>query len=146
MPPNILICLRIKPSLQNYFLIFFARKWISTENTTYDQFLHFIRDEEKFIYKPISNAQGQGIKIFDHHDDVKKVYEEIKRLNEKAILEQWITQHPVLNDVYSKDKPIIIEGNTTPGYRYYQIPVHMDKGGNRAVYEACLKKKSSVTA
>ena len=38
------------------------------------------------------------------------------------------------------DGPAIIEGNTTPGYRYYQIPVHMvHKTGNRAAYEACLK-------
>ena len=36
--------------------------------------------------------------------------------------------------------PIIIEGNTTPGYRYYQIPAHMEnKLGNRKVYERCLK-------
>lgn len=31
--------------------------------------------------------------------------------------------------------PILIEGNTTPGYRYYQIPVHMEsKCGNKEVY------------
>jgi hypothetical protein len=33
------------------------------------------------------------------------------------------------------DGPIIIEGNTTPGYRYYQIPVHMDnRCGNKKKY------------
>ena len=31
--------------------------------------------------------------------------------------------------------PIIIEGNTTPGYKYYQIPIHMeDKKGNKDNY------------
>ena len=36
--------------------------------------------------------------------------------------------------------PVIIEGNTTPGYRYYQIPAHMtEKTGNRERYEKCLK-------
>ena len=35
--------------------------------------------------------------------------------------------------------PIIIEGNTTPGYKYYQIPIHMvDKIGNRSIYEKFL--------
>ena len=32
--------------------------------------------------------------------------------------------------------PIIIEGNTTPGYKYYQIPIHMDnKIGNKKRYK-----------
>lgn len=38
--------------------------------------------------------------------------------------------------------PVLIEGNTTPGYRYYQMPLHMeDKCGNRAVYESCLNER-----
>lgn len=36
--------------------------------------------------------------------------------------------------------PILIEGNTTPGYRYYQIPKHLQNGiGNREKYEKHLK-------
>ena len=35
--------------------------------------------------------------------------------------------------------PVIIEGNTTPGYKYYQIPAHMkNKIGNREIYEQNL--------
>jgi hypothetical protein len=31
--------------------------------------------------------------------------------------------------------PILIEGNTSPGYKYYQIPFHLpDRFGNKAVY------------
>ena len=38
------------------------------------------------------------------------------------------------------DAPILIEGNTTPGYKYYQIPAHLENGiGNRAKYESKLK-------
>ena len=38
------------------------------------------------------------------------------------------------------DGPILIEGNTTPGYKYYQIPAHLENGiGNRAKYESKLK-------
>lgn len=37
--------------------------------------------------------------------------------------------------------PILIEGNTTPGYKYYQIPAHMDdKCGNTLIYEKCFSK------
>ena len=35
--------------------------------------------------------------------------------------------------------PIIIEGNTTPGYKYYQIPKHMtNKTGNKSIYQQFL--------
>lgn len=35
--------------------------------------------------------------------------------------------------------PILIEGNTTPGYKYYQIPAHLSDGiGNLAVYQRAL--------
>ena len=35
--------------------------------------------------------------------------------------------------------PVLIEGNTTPGYKFYQIPAHMVNGiGNRKVYEQFL--------
>ncbi len=35
--------------------------------------------------------------------------------------------------------PVLIEGNTKPGYKYYQIPAHLENGiGNRAIYERKL--------
>ena len=61
------------------------------------------------------------------------------------MLEKAAAQIPQLGYVgwdvaITPDKPILIEGNTTPGYRYYQIPAHMEnKCGNRRVYENCLK-------
>ena len=37
--------------------------------------------------------------------------------------------------------PVLIEGNTTPGYKYYQIPKHLENGiGNREKYEKFLKR------
>lgn len=40
----------------------------------------------------------------------------------------------------TKDGPCLIEGNTSPGYKYYQIPKHLDGGiGNREKYEKFLK-------
>lgn len=231
------------------FSDYFGRTWITTADMTYESFLKFIESKEKFIYKPIENAQGQGIKVFGNLKNPRKVFDSIRELKEEAILEEWILQHPLLDTVYNKainclriitlsnsndikflaggvtwgngeqianasasgivspvnfengvlEKPaadfsgklykrhpitgvdliglqlpywnqvkkminnaareipqvayigwdiaitpcgvVLIEGNTTPGYRYYQIPVHMDnKLGNRAIYESCLKK------
>ena len=230
------------------FKDFFGRTWISSENLGLEAFLKFVREKDKFIYKPINNAQGQGIMVFDDLSAPEAVFDAIIAKKEKAILEEWIDQHPVLAHVYSDainclriitvyrngninflaggvtwgngkkianasasgivspvdfetgilskpaadfcghiyekhpitgvnlmniqlpywketlwmlekaaaqipqvgyvrwdvaitpDKPILIEGNTTPGYRYYQIPAHMEnKCGNRRVYENCLK-------
>lgn len=40
----------------------------------------------------------------------------------------------------TKTGPCLIEGNTSPGYRYYQIPAHMKDGiGNREIYEKYLR-------
>ena len=40
------------------------------------------------------------------------------------------------------DGPIVIEGNTTPGYKYYQIPKHLENGiGNKHIYEDALKNR-----
>ena len=40
--------------------------------------------------------------------------------------------------------PVIIEGNTTPGYKYYQIPAHLSDGiGNKDLYAVHLKRKKT---
>lgn len=237
-----------KEKFAKRFAEYFGRKWISTVNMDYEAFLNFIEGKEKFIYKPLGNAQGQGIQVFDDLKNPKDVYSEIQSMHGEAILEEWITQHEVLNNVYDKainclriitcykdgtvrflaggvtwgngmqianasasgivspvnfetgileklaadfnggrykrhpvtnanlvgvqlpywketkemlkkaakeipqvgyvgwdvaitpNGPILIEGNTTPGYRYYQIPAHMEnKCGNRQAYESCLR-------
>ena len=68
----------------------------------YSAFVKFAVGKEKFIYKPIENAQGQGIIVFDYLQNLEKVYDEISNLSGEAILEEWIEQHQVLDDIYSK--------------------------------------------
>lgn len=232
------------------FADYFKRDWISTSNLDYNEFVKFIEGKEKFIYKPIGNAQGQGIIVFDDLKNLESVYSKISNLPGEAILEEWIEQHQDLDKVYSEainclriitfykndtvkflaggvtwgngkkianacasgivspvnfdtgilekpaadfnggyykqhpvtniglvglqlpywneikdmlfhaakripqvayvgwdiaitpNGPVLIEGNTTPGYRYYQIPQHMEnKCGNRAVYESCFDER-----
>lgn len=229
---------------------YFGRSWISTENLSADGFAEFLSGKKQFIYKPVGNAQGQGIRVYENTGSITELYHEIVSDKQVAICEEWIDQHPALSNVYSDainclriitvcqngkvsfltggvtwgngkkianasasgivspvnfntgvlekpaadfhghvyechpitgvrvkgfhlpywketlemlnkaaqevpevgyvgwdvaitpTGPIIIEGNTTPGYRYYQIPVHMEnKTGNREIYENCLKRK-----
>lgn len=232
------------------FSKYFGRTWISTEGLKKDDFTEFLKNKKRFIYKPIGNAQGNGIVVYDSTENPDDLFESIAKSNQIAICEEWIVQHPKLNKVYADainclriitahcagetfflaggitwgngksianasasgivspvnfstgilekpaadfyghvydihpitgvkmtgfqipfweetlqmlmnvaaevpevgyvgwdvaitpTGPIIIEGNTTPGYRYYQIPVHMEnKAGNREIYEKCLKKR-----
>lgn len=81
---------------------YFGRAWIATENMSFDMFLTFIENKKKIIYKPIGNAQGKGIEVFDNLNDRKQIYSKIKEKNEKAILEEWICQHEDLTKVYDK--------------------------------------------
>jgi len=238
-----------KTKFAKRFSEYFGREWISTSNLDYNAFVEFVEGKEKFIYKPIENAQGQGIIVFDDLQYSEKIYDEISNLPGEAILEEWIEQHRDLDKVYSQainclriitfckndtvkflaggvtwgngkkianasasgivspvnfetgvlekpaadfnggcykqhpitnaelvglqlpywneikdmlthaakeipqvayvgwdiaitpDGPVLIEGNTTPGYRYYQIPQHMEnKCGNRTIYESCLNE------
>lgn len=230
------------------FSSYFGREWIASKAMDLEKFLSFVDGKDKFIYKPIGNAQGMGIVVFDDLSEPEKVYKEVLALGQEAILEAWIEQHEALSEVYAQainclriitfrkdddvhflaggvtwgngkkianasasgivspvnfdtgilekpaadfsgsvyekhpitgvnmvgmqlpyweetkqmlknaakeipqvayigwdiaitpNGPVLIEGNTTPGYRYYQIPAHMEnKTGNRKVYTACLK-------
>ena len=82
------------------FSKYFGRSWISTKNLDYRTFLGFVKEKNCIIYKPIANAQGKGIKVFDDMTDTQRVYETIQKLNTLAILEEWIPQHPLLSEVY----------------------------------------------
>ena len=239
-----------KTVFAEHFAEYFRRDWISNNGLSRERFMAFIDEKDRFIYKPIGNAQGQGIKVYDDLRDPYKIYSELMSQGEQAILESWIQQHEALARIYpdainclriitactgndvmflsggvtwgngkkianasasgivspvnfatgvlekpaadfaghvydrhpitgeklvgfelpfwketimmlqnaakkvpevgyvgwdvaiAQDGPIIIEGNTTPGYRYYQIPVHMkDKIGNKAIYLEALKKR-----
>ena len=238
-----------KTKFAEKFAPFFKRKWLSTKDLTEEKLRSFVQGiDSQFIYKPVGNAQGQGIRVFSSEENVSRLYQEITAHSEVAILEQWIEQHPALAEIYSEainclriitvlknDKlhyltggitwgngkkianasasgivspvdfatgilakpaadfhghsysrhpisgammvnfqvpfwketlemlecaariipqvgyvgwdiaitptgPVIIEGNTTPGYKYYQIPEHLlpDKYGNRKIYQELL--------
>lgn len=236
-----------KTKFAERFSDYLGRSWISTEKLSYNDFLLFLEGKNKFIYNPVGNAQGQGIKVYDNLSEPKKIFDEVMYSGQKAILEEWIQQHERFDTIYDKainclriitiyknnktkflaggvtwgngmqianasasgivspvnfktgilekpaadfygniyerhpitgadllnlkipfwnevvtmlenaasevpevgyvgwdvaitpDGPILIEGNTTPGYRYYQIPAHMEnKCGNKETYIECL--------
>ena len=236
-----------KETFLKRFSNYIGRTWISTQGLTFPEFSEFIQNKDKIIYKPIYEAQGVGIIVFDNLTDSQLIYNEIISLNQDAVLEEWIIQNEELDKIYSdainclrlitiykdgkttiltggitwgngkkianasasgivspvnlqtgmlekpaadfsgkeytnhpitgenllnlkipfwvetvnminnaaseipevgyigwdiaiSDKgPIIIEGNTEPGYKYYQIPCHLTDGiGNKEIYSSFL--------
>lgn len=83
---------------------------------------------------PITNANLVGIEL--------PYWNEIKEMLISAAKEIPQVAYVGWDVAITPSGPILIEGNTTPGYRYYQIPQHMEnKCGNRSVYEKCLNER-----
>jgi hypothetical protein len=91
-----------KTKFATRFSKYFQRSWICTEGLTHDSFLQFLNGKDKFIYKPVGNAQGQGIRVYSDLTDPEKVFQEIVQSGDKAILEEWIQQHDLFNQVYDR--------------------------------------------
>ncbi|SEL20343.1 sugar-transfer associated ATP-grasp domain-containing protein [Carnobacterium iners] len=94
-----------KSKFAEVFQEYFGREWISLKELNYDKFLEFIKDKEMFIYKPINSAQGQGIKKIEtkQFQSSRNLYDYIKdTYKENGIIEDWITQHQEVSNLYSK--------------------------------------------
>lgn len=82
---------------------------------------------------PITNAELVGLQL--------PYWNEIKDMLTHAAKEIPQVAYVGWDIAITPDGPVLIEGNTTPGYRYYQIPQHMEnKCGNRTIYESCLNE------
>lgn len=47
------------------FSEFYGRKCMSTETMTREEFMSFVNNVSKFIYKPLEGGQGKGIQVFE---------------------------------------------------------------------------------
>lgn len=78
------------------------RDFIDIENETYDNFVLFVKKNPKFVVKPVDEAGGRGIEIYDslmENLNLKDLY--IKLKNEKRVLvEEYIQQHESINKIY----------------------------------------------
>ncbi len=80
---------------------------------------------------PTTGAQIYGIKV-PFWDDIIEMLDKITSRCSGCGYVGW-------DIAITPTGPIIIEGNTTPGYQYYQIPAHHPNGiGNKPIYEKFL--------
>lgn len=94
-----------KTQFAEVFKDYFGREWISLKDLEFDNFVKFIKNKEKLIYKPIGLAQGQGIKKIETKSfkDYKHMYNYLKdTYGDDGILEEWIVQHDEVSRLYNK--------------------------------------------
>lgn len=89
------------------FSEFYGRKCIATETMNLAEFKNFIEVIPKFIYKPLEGGQGKGIQVFekDQSKSYTEIYENLKGTH--GIIEEWIHQHPKMQELYPKSVNII---------------------------------------
>lgn len=83
---------------------------------------------ELYEFHPKTNAKIKGVKL--------PYWNEIVEMLKKVCAKVPTVGYIGWDIAITPDGPVIIEGNTTPGYKYYQIPKHLENGiGNREKYE-----------
>lgn len=87
---------RDKPSFNSLFSDIIGRKWIVTQGTTKEQFVHFCKGLKKVICKPTDGGGGKGIFVvlIDNEADAIKLYDDIS--SQKYIIEEVIQQHDAI--------------------------------------------------
>lgn len=82
------------------FSEFYGRKCMPTETMTWEEFMSFVNNVPKFIYKPLEGGQGKGIQVFEKigGGEYTKIYDNLKVTH--GILEEWIQQHPTMQELY----------------------------------------------
>lgn len=94
-----------KTRFAEVFKDYFGREWLSLRDLEFDNFVKFIINKEKFIYKPIGLAQGQGIKKIEtkNFKDSRHIYNYLKdTYGDDGIIEEWIVQHDEVSRLYNK--------------------------------------------
>lgn len=74
---------------------YLGRKWLVTNNMSYEEFKDFVKGKEYIFYKKLEGFRGIGAKKIDvksYGDDIKKLYEDTKNLG-RGIIEEVIIPH-----------------------------------------------------
>ena len=89
------------------FSEFYGRRCILAETMNWEEFTHFVDAAPKFIYKPLEGGQGKGIEVFENipRGRYNEVYE--KLIGTHGIIEEWIQQHPKMQELYSEAVNIV---------------------------------------
>ena len=101
-----------------------TREWYLSDESSYEDFLHFCEGKDKVIIKPLEEGGGKGIYVASvkTEADIKSLYDDIKQ--KRYIVEELVVQHTTLHElnkssvntvrVYSvcKENEVFITGGT----------------------------------
>lgn len=81
---------------------FIKRDWILLNGKNFDEFEKFLETNKTAIVKPVDGEGGKGVERIEceNLDENQKLYETLVN-NRQNIVEQCITQHKDLNELYS---------------------------------------------
>lgn len=95
-----------KMIFSHVFSEFYGRRCISAETMNWEEFSHFVDVASKFIYKPLEGGQGKGIQVFENiPGGDRQLYKKLKGTH--GIIEEWIQQHPKMQELYSEAVNIV---------------------------------------
>lgn len=82
---------------------YFGRQWLDVHNADSNDFMEFLSGKQEIIAKPLDEAQGRGIEKIRINEfaSADTVIDYLKVGGRFGIIEEYITQHGVLSDVYS---------------------------------------------
>ena len=83
------------------FAEYIQRDWISF-NDNKEDVIRFIKAHNVIVVKPVDGACGKGIRkiIVSDYPDAESVYNELEKSDRNLLLEEVITQHPKINEIY----------------------------------------------
>lgn len=92
-----------KNEFNEIFNQYLKRNWMILNDSNYESFEKFFKENKSIIVKPVNGEGGHGIQkfVFDESTDCKKIYDDLIS-NNLLLVEECIKQHPDINRLYDK--------------------------------------------
>ena len=135
---------RYKAVLMNKYIFakvfdkYFGRAFLRTGSMSRDEFEALCALHGKAVYKPLTKGQGRGVRVIHAETENERAdaYAKLKAMPE-GIVEEWIEQHPVLQELYPGAVSIVrFYSVATPAGMYLFSPV-LTTAATREISNGC---------
>ena len=107
------------------YAAYYGRSYLRSQELTEGTYEAFVKGTKKIVYKPYTKGGGTGIRVLpaDTEEEKKSSYEKLKNLS-PGIIEQWISQHEKMQNLYPKAVNVVrLYSVCTPAGIYLFAPV-----------------------
>lgn len=112
------------------FKNYLNRDVINLNLASFDEFKDFVENKNKIIAKPNCGEGGKGIQLINIDDDIRKIYDRLKKEN-ICLVEEVISQHKDLSKLYNKSVNSLRMFTFYDGYEshFLQAVLKLGNGG-----------------